>query len=94
MEAASVKGAKGMRWHPAVIRWCLYLHHKSSGCYSTQGTSNYHQVEHYRHTSSSKPEFSVETDLELLDVVAQQRPKHFTKYIGVVLEEMHIKEGL
>ena len=34
-KAASLNSPKGMRWHPAIIRWCLYLHHKSSQCYST-----------------------------------------------------------
>jgi len=50
----------------------------------------------YRHASSSKPGFSVETDLELLplDVFTQQRPKHLAKYVGLVLDKMHIKEGL
>jgi len=100
LKATSVKGAKGMRWHPAVIRWCLYLHHKSSGCYSTLRNSGIlklpsdRTLRDYRHTSSSKPGFSVETDLELLDAVSQQRPKHLAKYVGLVLDEMHIKEGL
>lgn len=38
--AAAAEGSegtiiKGIRWHPAIIQWCLYLHHKSSSCYST-----------------------------------------------------------
>ena len=24
---------KGMRWDPLMIKWCLYMHHKSSGAY-------------------------------------------------------------
>lgn len=35
LKAQSVKGKQGMRWHPAIIRWCLYLHHRSSVAYST-----------------------------------------------------------
>ena len=35
LKTASLKDSRSMRWHPAVIRWCLYLHHRSSGCYST-----------------------------------------------------------
>ena len=34
-QLTSLKDARSMRWHPAIIRWCLYLHHRSSGCYST-----------------------------------------------------------
>ena len=35
LKLKSVNGKQGMRWHPAIIRWCLYLHHRSSGAYST-----------------------------------------------------------
>ena len=31
----SKKCKKSVRWHPLVIKWCLYLHHKSSGAYET-----------------------------------------------------------
>ena len=33
MDAASRQDARGMRWHPAMIRWCLHLRHRSSGAY-------------------------------------------------------------
>ena len=32
-KAASRSSAKGMRWHPLMIKWCLYLRHRSSGAY-------------------------------------------------------------
>ena len=35
LKAAKLSKKNGMRWHPAMIRWCLYLHHRSSGCYAT-----------------------------------------------------------
>ena len=35
MQAASLKDHRGMRWHPLMIKWCLYLRHCSSGCYET-----------------------------------------------------------
>ena len=35
LKAATLKDTRQMRWHPAMIRWCLYLHHRSSGAYST-----------------------------------------------------------
>ena len=35
LKAATLKSTRQMRWHPAMIRWCLYLHHRSSGAYST-----------------------------------------------------------
>ena len=33
MKAASVKDAGAMRWHVLVIKWRIYLQHKSSGAY-------------------------------------------------------------
>ena len=32
-EAAAKSDSRGMRWHPLMIRWCLYIHHRSSGAY-------------------------------------------------------------
>ena len=29
-KAATIQDTRQMRWHPAMIRWCLYLHHRSS----------------------------------------------------------------
>ena len=28
VQAASMHNPRGMRWHPLMIRWCLYLRHK------------------------------------------------------------------
>lgn len=28
LEAASQSNARNMRWHPLMIRWCLYLRHR------------------------------------------------------------------
>ena len=33
MQAASVKNNRSIKWHPMMIKWCLYLQHKSSGGY-------------------------------------------------------------
>ena len=32
-QAASVKNAKSMKWHPIMIKWCLYLRHLSGTSY-------------------------------------------------------------
>ena len=48
----------------------------------------------YRHSSSAKAGFSKETDLELFEAIAQQKPRHLAKYVGLTLDEMHVKEGL
>ena len=32
-QAAAVNNAKHMKWHPIMIKWCLYLHHLSGSAY-------------------------------------------------------------
>ena len=32
-EAVAKKDLRGMRWHPLMIRWCLYLRHHSNKAY-------------------------------------------------------------
>lgn len=34
-QASSLKKARSMKWHPLMIRWCLYLGHLSGGAYET-----------------------------------------------------------
>ena len=63
-----------------MIRWCLYLHHKSSGCYSALRNSGVltlpsdQTLRDYKHTSTSRVGFSYELDLELFEAVAKLRP--------------------
>ena len=33
MEAASKSDSRAMRWHPLMIRWCIYLRHQSQAAY-------------------------------------------------------------
>lgn len=100
VKASSVKSPKGMRWHPAMIRWCLYLHHKSSGCYKTLRATGVLQLpsertlRDYRHCSPSATGFSKATDMELLEAVGQQIPKRLSHYVSIVIDEMYVKEGL
>lgn len=35
LEVAKCSNKKGVRWHLLIVKWCLYLHHLSSGAYET-----------------------------------------------------------
>lgn len=100
LKAAKLKNTRQMRWHPAMIRWCLYLHHRSSGCYSTLRNSGVitlpseRTLSDYRHHSSSTSGFSYSTDMQLLDLLKSQEPSELAKYVTVVLDEMYVREGL
>ena len=41
-QAASHKSSCSMRWHPVMIKWCLYLGHFSSKAYDTLRESGCH----------------------------------------------------
>ena len=89
-----------MRWHPAIIRWCLYLHHKSSGSYTTLQNigvltlPSERTLRDYKHSSPSVTGFTKELDLELFEAISRQKPQQLAKYVGLVLDEMYVKEGL
>ena len=90
--AATLKDRRQMRWHPAMIQWCLYLHHHSSGAYSTLHSSGVitlpteRTLSDYRHHSPAKCGFSAATYIQLLEVLKQQKPAHLAKYVVVVLD--------
>lgn len=100
LRAASLKDTRSMRWHPAIIRWCLYLHHRSSGCYSTLRNSGVltlpseRTLKDYKHFAPAVVGFSTSTDSQLLDQLKQQKPSHLAEYVGIIIDEMYIKEGL
>ena len=87
LKAKCVKGKQGMRWHPAIIRWCLYMHHRSSGAYTTLQKSGIismpseRTLRDYRHFNASASGFSRDTDLQLLETRKIRRSckvRHFS----------------
>ena len=62
--AASKKDARGMRWHPLMIKWCIYLRALSQGAYETLRQSkcirmpSQRTLRDYTHHLKSEPGFS------------------------------------
>ena len=100
LKAAKLSKKNGMRWHPAMIRWCLYLHHRSSGCYATLRNSGVitlpseRTLRDYRHCFSADFGFSASSDRQLCEAVKSHKPSNLAKYVTVVIDEMYIKAGL
>ena len=98
VKAASVKHSSGRRWHPLVIKWCLYLHHLSSKAYQTIRNSGIlilpssRTLQDYKHVSSNSMGFSIEADRQLLDLLNQK--DDLAKYGVLLFDEMYIKQGL
>lgn len=101
LKALTLKSKSSVRWHPLIIRWALYLHHRSSGAYETLRKSGVlllpssRTLTDYRHLSpSSSPGFSTTADIQLLDMIKLARPKHLAKYVFILIDEIYLKEGL
>lgn len=101
LKAMSLKNKRSIRWHPLLIKWCLYLHHRSSGAYEALRKSGVidlpsgRTLRDYTHFVPAVVGFSTAIDKQLLQLVKQTKPSPaLAKYITLVIDEMHVKEGL
>lgn len=73
--AASHKDARGYRWHPAMIKWCLYLRHLSGKAYEMLRRSgvivlpSQRTLRDYTHYIPSTIGYSYEVDQMLYDTM-------------------------
>ena len=100
LEAATKSNARSIRWHPLIIKWCLYLHHRSSGAYKTLRESGVlslpsgRTLRDYRHFAPSKSGFGISYDQQLLELTKNTKSSDLAKHIVVLIDEMYVKEGL
>ena len=72
LKAASCSSSKGMRWHPLMIKWALYLQHQSNSAYETLRTSgcvvlpSQRTLRDYTHHVQACVGFSDEVDRQLM----------------------------
>ncbi len=103
-QAKCLNGPKAqMRWHPAVIRWCLQMHARSKAGYEDMRSAGFLQLptartlQEYGSFSEPKSGWNGET---MSEMVAQfnQHKKTFNvqdAHVGVLcFDEVKIKEGL
>ena len=97
-KVASLKDACSMKWHPLIIKWCLYLRHLSGKAYEllhkTGAVSlpSQRTLRDYTHYVSTMIGFSAEIDKQLLDLVSFD--KEYNRYVSLVMDEVHIKKDL
>ena len=99
-KAASVKGKKGMRWHPLMIRFCLYIRHHSSKAYEALRQSgcislpSQRTLRDYSHSVKAMPGFSNEVDDQLKAAAKPLTLKEWEKLVVLLVDEIYIKEDL
>ena len=97
---ATSRDPRGMRWHPLMIRWCIYLSHKSSGAYNLLRRSGIvslpstRTLRNYTHYISPQAGFSKEVDKQLLEVSIAIGQGEWQKAVIIIFDEMYIKEEL
>ena len=96
----ALKKGKGIRWHPLVIKWCLYLHHCSSKAYKVLRNSkclrlpSERTLQDYTHFNTTGTGFSAATDNQLRQHARLNTTPDHKNIVGLLFDEMHIKEGL
>ena len=99
-EAALCKDQQGIRWHPAMIKWCLYLRNQSSKAYETLQQSgclylpSQRTLRDYTHCIKSDAGFSAEVDLQLMQAIGLPSCQQWEKLVILLIDEMYIKEDL
>ena len=90
----------GMRWNPAMIRWCVYLQQKSSTAYELIRKSkclylpSQRTLREYIHHNKSDIGFSNELDEQLIRDSKLESLEDHQKYVSMIADEMYIKQGL
>ena len=96
----SLKDSRQMRWHPAIIRWCIAIFSKSSSAYNTLRKSPFVKLPHEatlrKYMQFTTPKTGVNP--EVLNFIYNDWKLHdlppHQKNITLVFDEMQIKSGL
>ena len=100
LKAANASSAKQVRWHPVIIKWCLNLKLMSSCTYHALRSSGFvklpseRTLRDYTHYFQNKPGFQDEVNQQLLEEVEKMKLPDGRKYVGLLVDEMKVEEGL
>jgi hypothetical protein len=95
-EALGKKNLKGMRWHPMMIRWCLYLRHHSNKAYEVLRDAglflpSQRTLRDYTYYTKSVTGFASCVDQQLLLASKVLTCQEWEKYVVVLIDEMHVR---
>ena len=99
-KAISLSTKTSMRWHPAMIKWCIALHSKSASAYRLIKSSGAlvlpHEQTLRKYTQYTSPSRGVNASVikRIKDDLKFETLKDFQKNVTLVYDEMRIKDGL
>ena len=100
VKALHAKTSKSMRWHPMMVKWCLYLRHLSGKAYEILHESgcvrlpSQRTLRDYTHCIASSAGFSAAVDNHLIDVADVNKCPEYKKNVILIVDEMYIKEDV
>ena len=100
MQASKLRDQRQMRWHPQMIRWCLYLKLRSAGGYDVLRQSGIlklpseRTLRDYTHHIPPSTGFQEEVFEKLKGDAKLDELEEWQKFVAVCFDEMKIKEGL
>lgn len=100
MRRSNLKNAKSMKWHPLMIRWCIYLRHLSGKAYETLRESgvislpSQRTLRDYTYYTDAKPGFSFTVDNQLQEMANLKKCAEREKYVLLLMDEMHIRDDI
>ena len=98
LQSAKLKDHRQMRWHPMMIRWCLFLKSKSTVGYEALRNviklPSSRTLRDYTHVYHGKVGFQVEVDQQLITELNINDLPEWEKHIEIVFDEMKIKDGI
>ena len=98
--AAQQKSSTGLRWNPAMIRWCIFLQQKSSAAYDLIRKSNcirlpsQRTLRRYTQFYNASTGFSCELDEQMMRDSKIQSLEYYQKFVSIIGDEMYIKQKL
>ena len=99
LEAAS-RDKKHMKWHPSMIRWCIYIRHQSGKAYDVLRESgaialpSQRTLRDYTHYVRACTGFSDEVDQQLASAANLTTCAEHERLVVLLLDEMHVQEDL
>ena len=100
MQYTAPKKKSSTRWHPAIIRWCLYIRSKSSKAYDGLRRCLALPSQRTLHDYSSYTESGVGFHHQVLEQLMDEAERkglynsEAKQYVGIVQDEVRIKQDL
>lgn len=98
MQASKTTNQKQMRWHPIMIRWCIFMKSKSTSGYDALRKilklPSSRTLRDYTHIYKPQIGFQKEVDEQLCREIQLDQLAEWQTSIGILFDEMKIREGL